>query len=161
MAKKVKTVSVPKVWADKQWTVRFGRVNAGPGRPEGAPRLFRVLGEKLPFEAINSVNSELRTQGVRRTGVYVAHDSMGYARYIGRGSIFSRLRARRKICGTGGLPRRDFQRQKSLKPFRCQPVRVSGLTIMRALFQSNSQDHNTKLNRAASVSGCGLILCSR
>jgi len=115
VAKKVKTVSVPKVWADKQWTVRFGRVNAGPGRPEGAPRLFRVLGEKLPFEAINSVNSELRTQGVRRTGVYVAHDSMGYARYIGRGSIFSRLRARRKICGTGGLPRRDFQRQKSLK----------------------------------------------
>jgi hypothetical protein len=96
VAKKVKTVSVPKVWADKQWTVRFGRVNAGPGRPEGAPRLFRVLGEKLPFEAINSVNSELRTQGVRRTGVYVAHDSMGYARYIGRGSIFSRLRARRK-----------------------------------------------------------------
>src|SRR5713101_2344361 len=28
----------------------------------------------------------------------------------------------RTVCGTGGLPRRDFQRQKSLKPFRCQPA---------------------------------------
>ncbi|MGC2745261.1 MAG: hypothetical protein WA672_18995, partial [Candidatus Angelobacter sp.] len=28
-------------------------------------------------------------------GVYVAHDSMGYARYIGRGSIFQRLTARK------------------------------------------------------------------
>jgi len=96
MSAKTKKIKMPNVWSDEQWTVRFGRVNAGPGRPEGAPRLFTVLGEKLPFEAIDKVNSHLRKIAVRRTGVYVAHDSMGYARYIGRGKIFSRLRARRK-----------------------------------------------------------------
>jgi hypothetical protein len=49
--------------------------------------------EKLPFEALNEVNKRLRSQAVRREGVYVAHDSMGYARYIGRGRIFARLRS--------------------------------------------------------------------
>jgi hypothetical protein len=39
------------------------------------------------------VNERLRSQAVRREGVYVAHDSMGYARYIGRGRIFARLRS--------------------------------------------------------------------
>jgi hypothetical protein len=62
--------------------------------------------------------------------------------------------------GTGGLPGRDFQRQNSRKPFRCQPSRVPGFTTIRAFFQSNSRDHSTKLHRAASVSGRGLILCS-
>ena len=96
MAKKVKKIIVPRIWGDKQWVVRFGRLNVGPGRPEGAPRLFKVVGEKLPFEAINAVARHLRNKGITRSGVYVAHDSMGYARYIGRGSIFSRLRTRRK-----------------------------------------------------------------
>ncbi len=96
MARKVKKINVPRVWADGQWVVRFGRLNAGPGRPEGAPRLFKVLGEKIPFEAINAVNKHLRNKGIRRSGVYVAHDSMGYARYIGRGNIFARLRSRRR-----------------------------------------------------------------
>ena len=68
MAKKIKTISVPKVWADKQWTVRFGRLNAGPGRPEGAPRLFKVLGEKLPFEALNKVNGVYGPKGLEEAG---------------------------------------------------------------------------------------------
>jgi len=93
MAKKVKTIKVKKVWFDKQWTVQFGWLNAGRGGAGGGKRLFRVIGEKLPFEALNEVNKRLRSQGVRREGVYVAQDSMGYARYIGRGRIFSRLRA--------------------------------------------------------------------
>jgi hypothetical protein len=97
MAKKVKTIKVKKVWFDKQWTVQFGWLNAGRGGAGGGKRLFRVIGEKLPFEALNEVNKRLRSQGVRREGVYVAQDSMGYARYIGRGRIFSRLRACREI----------------------------------------------------------------
>ena len=55
-----------------------------------------MLGEKLPFEAINKVNAYLRNAGIPRNGVYIAHDSMGHARYIGRGRIFTRLRARLK-----------------------------------------------------------------
>jgi hypothetical protein len=96
MAKKVKTIKVAKIWADKQWTVRFGRLNPGPGRPEAVQSLFKVVGEKIPFDALNSVNRYLRDNKIRRNGVYIAHDSMGYARYIGRGRIFQRLRARLK-----------------------------------------------------------------
>lgn len=94
MATKVKTIKVAKVWGDKQWTVRFGRLNRGLGRPEGVQSLFKVVGEKLPFESLNAVNKYLRDNNIRRNGVYLAHDSMGYARYIGRGRIFQRLRAR-------------------------------------------------------------------
>lgn len=50
----------------------------------------------LPFEALSAVNKYLRDNKIRRNGVYLAHDSMGYARYIGRGRIFQRLRARLK-----------------------------------------------------------------
>jgi hypothetical protein len=96
MAKKVKTIKVAKIWGDNQWTVRFGTLNPGPGRPESVQSLFKVVGEKLPFEAINPVNKYLRDRKIRRNGVYIAHDSMGYARYIGRGRIFQRLRARLK-----------------------------------------------------------------
>ena len=51
----VKTIVVKRLlWSNAQWTVRFGRVNAGRGST-GAKRLFRVVGEKLPFEAIHAV----------------------------------------------------------------------------------------------------------
>jgi hypothetical protein len=54
-------------------------------------RLFLVVGEKIPFEAINAVSKYLKDNKIHRNGVYIAHDSMGYARYIGRGGIFNRL----------------------------------------------------------------------
>lgn len=92
----VKTVKVAKIWGDDQWIVRFGKLNPGRGRPEAVERLFVVVGEKLPFESIEQVNKHLKGEGISRNGVYIAHDSMGYARYIGRGAIFSRLRARRQ-----------------------------------------------------------------
>jgi hypothetical protein len=95
MAKKstVKSIKVARIWGDKEWIVRFGSLNAGRGAAGGVKRLFRVVGEKLPIDAINKVNGYLRDQEIGRQGVYVAHDSMGFARYIGRGRIFSRLRS--------------------------------------------------------------------
>ena len=96
MAKKIKTIKRAKIWADNQWTVRYGILNPGPGRPQAVERLFRVVGEKLPFEAISHVNTYLKDKKIGRNGVYIAHDSMGYARYVGRGRIFQRLRARQK-----------------------------------------------------------------
>jgi hypothetical protein len=42
------------------------------------------------------VKKHLQLDGLPSNGVYVAHDSMGYARYIGRGDIFTRLKARKK-----------------------------------------------------------------
>lgn len=91
MARKI--IKFDNVFSDNQWIVRFGWLNAGRGKAGSGKRLFRVVGEKLPIEAINKVNNLLRSRLVRREGVYVAHDSMGYARYIGRGRIFARLRA--------------------------------------------------------------------
>ncbi|MEJ0002404.1 MAG: hypothetical protein WDN30_00240 [Pararobbsia sp.] len=84
------------------WVVHFGELQPaknGPGRPSTASKtehLFRVVGEKLPFEALGTVRKHLKENGYTSQGVYVAHDSMGCPRYIGRGNIFQRLAARKK-----------------------------------------------------------------
>ena len=49
-----------------------------------------------------------------------------------------RVMSLRMFSGRRGRPTRDFHFQNSLKPLRCQPIRVYGLTITNALFQSNS-----------------------
>ena len=96
MAKKVKTIKVANISNDKEWTVRFGKINAGRGAAGPIKRLFLVVGEKIPFGALSAVSKYLKDNKIRRNGVYIAHDSMGYARYIGRGAIFNRLRACRE-----------------------------------------------------------------
>lgn len=95
-ASATKTIEVQHVFRDHQWTIHYGRLRPGPGRPEQTARLFVVLGEKLPFECLSAVNKTLKEKKLSRQGVYVAHDSMGYARYVGRGDIFNRLETRRK-----------------------------------------------------------------
>jgi len=90
------------IYSATPWVVHFGelqRTRNGPGRPPTASKtehLFRVIGEKLPFEALGAVKKHIREKGYTSQGVYVAHDSMGCPRYIGRGSIFERLAARKK-----------------------------------------------------------------
>lgn len=56
--------------------------------------MFQVVGEKLPIEALDGIRKDLKKRKLGREGVYVGHDSMGYARYVGRGNIFSRIRSR-------------------------------------------------------------------
>lgn len=88
---------VKPVWSDgSQWTVGHGRLVPGPGRPSKTVRLFKVLGEKLPIGSLDHVADEVRKRGFGDEGVYVAHDSMGYVRYVGRGRIFQRLKYRAK-----------------------------------------------------------------
>jgi hypothetical protein len=91
-----KVIVARQVYDNSQWTIHFGELKPGRGRPQSTERLFVVLGEKLPFECLSAVNNYLKKNKVSRQGVYVAHDSMGYARYVGRGRIFARLEARRK-----------------------------------------------------------------
>lgn len=89
--------TIETVYADgEQWKVVYGKLKRGKGRPPLKQRLFRVVGEKLPFEALYEVRSHLEGKDHTHQGVYVAHDSMGCPRYIGRGNIFHRLEARRK-----------------------------------------------------------------
>lgn len=85
------------VWTDKKhWTVVHGHLTRGRGRPRTVQPLFKVVAEKIPYDALDVVKKHLRAIDLPETGVYVAHDSMGIPRYIGRGNIFSRLKARRR-----------------------------------------------------------------
>jgi hypothetical protein len=57
--------------------------------------LFKAVAEKILFGALNKIAAHLKKTGIPRTGVYIVHDSLGVARYIGRGGIFHRLKIRR------------------------------------------------------------------
>jgi hypothetical protein len=101
MAKKTKgrakKVVKGMVYSDgKAWKVVYGELVPAPGRPPKVERLFKVLAEKLPFDTLKAVHDHMKKKDLPRTGVYLAHDSMGNARYAGRGRIFGRLEARHK-----------------------------------------------------------------
>ena len=84
------------VWANADWVVEFGELKRGAGRPPATERLFKAVGEKVPFDALGKVRDKLKTEGIGIVGVYMAHDSMGAVRYVGRGNIFQRLRSHRR-----------------------------------------------------------------
>jgi hypothetical protein len=99
-AKKLKGVSRKKIDAKVSehatWTVWRGRLVPGPGRPNNVKSLFQVVAEKVPFECLNAVEKDMIERELTTSGIYLAHDSMGAARYAGRGDIFGRLRQRKK-----------------------------------------------------------------
>ena len=77
--------------------MRFGALRRAPGRPVKGDPLFCVVGEKIPFDALGEVERHLREvrPDIVPSGIYLAHDSMGQVRYVGRGQVFSRLRTRK------------------------------------------------------------------
>ena len=81
------------VWSNADWSVVRGHLTRPRGRPEGAKPLFRIVAEKLPFAALDDVEASLRDNGIKVSGIYVAHDSMGAPRYVGRGNVIGRLRS--------------------------------------------------------------------
>ena len=87
---------IQRVWNNEGWSVEYGELKRGQGRPPSASRLFRYVGEKIPFEAIDDVRTHFTSDGSQSAGVYVAHDSMGTARYIGRGNVFTRLKSHKR-----------------------------------------------------------------
>ena len=84
------------VWKDANWTVRWGKLVGSAGHPGKVKSLMSWVGEKIPYTALDDTKQKLQLQGAKKEGVYVAHDSMGYARYVGRGDVFKRLAARQK-----------------------------------------------------------------
>lgn len=80
------------------WNVQCGELKRTTRKSGKAEHLFRVVGEKLPFEALDKVKKDVIEKGHGTKGIYVAHDSMGVPRYIGRGDIFTRLKARKDAC---------------------------------------------------------------
>ena len=84
------------VFSEKQWKVVFGELKRGRGRPGTIKSVFLAFGEKLPRESLDSVEAKIIDEGLSREGVYFSRRLPGCARYAGRGSVFSRLRARFK-----------------------------------------------------------------
>ena len=95
-AKSTKIVLPEPVGRYGNWKVHAGELKRLQGRPVDE-RLFIALAEKLPKSALKDVCTDLRSKlRDKLYGIYVAHDSMGYPRYIGRGDIRARLVARFK-----------------------------------------------------------------
>jgi hypothetical protein len=80
----------------ERWTVHCGELKRGQVNPGKTEHLFKVIGEKLPYAELNDVRKHVIASGHKPHGVYVAHDSMGCPRYIGRGHVFHRLDSRKK-----------------------------------------------------------------
>ena len=81
------------VWADGEYNVVEGRLTRPVGRPSGTAHLFQYVAEKLPFECLDAIKAKMNAEADHLEGVYLAHDSMGVARYGGRGQIFARLQS--------------------------------------------------------------------
>ena len=105
MPAKPKAKKQPKeaVCEDPKWVVVYGKLTRPRGRPQGGQRvepLFKCVGQKIPFgedsEFLDEVERKLDEEELGSSGVYAIHDSMGVVRYVGRGSIFTRLRAHKK-----------------------------------------------------------------
>ncbi len=71
----------------------------------------------------------------------------------------SRMSAR-SSGGIGGRPGRDFHRQNSRKPARCQPINVFGVTFTKASFHANTLESSTSINRDTLSKRRGLTLRS-
>ncbi len=92
-----KVVEDKTFWNENGWVVVRGRLKRGQGHPGKVDRLFEFVADKLPYESLHSVGSWMEKNAPNTNGVYLAHDSMGTARYGGRGQIFNRLKAHKKI----------------------------------------------------------------
>jgi len=88
--------SQQKVSEHQTWTVWRGKLVPSKGRPDKVNSLFCVVAEKIPYPCLSDVEQDMDAEGLSAQGIYLAHDSMGHARYAGRGSIFGRLKARRR-----------------------------------------------------------------
>jgi hypothetical protein len=84
------------VWKQDGWNVVTGKLIPGPGRPVKDKPIFSVVAEKIPFGAMKRVKKDMQDHNYPTNGVYFAHDSMGVARYGGRGQIFTRLEAHKR-----------------------------------------------------------------
>lgn len=90
-----KTTDPKAVSRTDTWRIVCGELKRKRGRPSRVRSLFKVVAEKIPKESVDAVAKKLREWGIQPSGVYIAHDSMGNARYVGRGQdVFVRLKER-------------------------------------------------------------------
>ena len=96
-SKSKKTIIDGNIWTDgSRWKVVEGSLKRPQGRPGKVEPLFQYVGEKLPFGCLEKVREAICARSGDPEGIYMAHDSMGAARYGGRGKIFDRLLQHRR-----------------------------------------------------------------
>jgi hypothetical protein len=78
------------------WKVVGGQLKRTTKGNPGKGNLFSMVAEKIPYSFLDDVRKQVIKLGYKTSGVYVAHDSMGWPRYVGRGEVFSRLKDRKK-----------------------------------------------------------------
>ena len=85
------------LFSDDVFSVKSGRIIRKVGGKVAKGHLFKLVGEKIPFDSILAVEKHAKELlGATPNGVYLAIDSMGCPRYAGRGAVFSRLKAHKK-----------------------------------------------------------------
>lgn len=84
------------VFVSAEWQVSVGELKPATTAGRKGNHLFKYVAEKLPWDSLPKILKYLRAHGVKREGVYMAHDSFGVARYGGRGNIFARLRSHKR-----------------------------------------------------------------
>lgn len=90
------TIIEKEIWKGQSEKVIFGKLEPLLDQKPKVPNLFQCVGEKLPFECLSTVEKNLKERKLKKTGVYMAHDSFGVPRYGGRGNIFERLLKHKK-----------------------------------------------------------------
>ena len=101
------------------------------GRPIGAHRTWRNIDTQL--------HRQLRSQTcLSPSRILLCHLHDEFADVLGKS---------RPAC--------DFHFQNNLKPLRCHPISVSGLTITKASFQSQKRDKRMREKRAESFNRLG------
>ena len=94
MSKKLKVADLD--WdEDPIWCIKRGHLTRPKGRPRKGSRLFKVIGEKLPWNSLATVKEDIYALSELAhpvEGIYMVHDSMGAPRYVGHGNIFSRVK---------------------------------------------------------------------
>lgn len=109
-------------------------------RDGGLPELVWHRRRKIRHD--DGVNGCFVSRGARA----VVSLAMRSSPHVGFSLPIRRIRA--CTCfGIGGRPGRDFGRQNSLQPARCQRIIVSGRTTTRASCQSKNYDNTLNLIR--------------
>ena len=65
---------------NEDWNIQVGELQPIARGAHRRDHLFKYVAEKLPWDALPRVGRYLNRRGVKRIGVYMAHDSFGVAR---------------------------------------------------------------------------------
>jgi hypothetical protein len=88
-----KKTAEEKIASEGSWVIKRGTLVPANSTLKSS-HLFKLVAEKIPCSFLGAIRKDMKKKGISDNGVYMAHDSMGHPRYIGRGNVFTRLKIR-------------------------------------------------------------------